>query len=103
MFRLPTGFHFSESDVHAVLIFSSVSLSQLSPFLYIFYSVQLIYSPGVLVSLPQLESFMEVCSHNTISLSVILESCILGHPVYPKHIMLLKIIKRLPCDATYDN
>ena len=58
---------------------------------------------GVLVSLPQLESFMQVCSHDTISLSVILESCILGHPVYPQHIMLLKIIKRLPFDATYDN
>ena len=39
--------------------------SQLSPFLHIFYSAHLIYHPGILVSIPQLKSFMEMCSHKT--------------------------------------
>ena len=34
-----------------------------------------------------------VFTQDTILTSVILESCILGHPVYPNHVMLLRIIK----------
>lgn len=40
-----------------------VSFPALSLSILFFNSAQLIYNPGVLVSLPQLESFMEMCSH----------------------------------------
>lgn len=63
MFRLPTEFHFRIwcsccFDFQLCVSFPALSLSIL-----FFNSAQLIYNPGVLVSLPQLESFMEMCSH----------------------------------------
>ena len=66
--------------------------SQLSPFHFLF-SPSCLPSRGTWVSSSAKKLHGNVFTEDTILTAVILESCILGHPVYPNHIMLLRIIK----------
>lgn len=71
-------------------LFPALSLSF---FIHFLFSPSRLPSRGTWVSSSAKKLHGNVFTQDTILTAVILESCILGHPVYPNHIMLLRIIK----------